>query len=60
VADLLHPQTPISPEELLPSLLTATPAELAAALELFDPDQVLELAGGRAKAGAGAQDQGKA
>jgi hypothetical protein len=44
VADLLHPQTPISPEELLPSLLTATPAELAAALELFDPDQVRELA----------------
>ena len=44
VADLLHPQTPITPEDLLPSLLTATPSELAAALEIFDPEQVRDLA----------------
>jgi hypothetical protein len=43
VADLLHPQTPITPEDLLPSLLTATPSELAAALEIFDPEQVQAL-----------------
>ena len=43
VADLLHPQTPIAPEDLLPSLLTATPSELAAALEIFDPEQVRDL-----------------
>lgn len=43
VADLLHPESPIAPDELLPSLLTASPAELAAALEVFDPDQVQAL-----------------
>lgn len=43
VADLLHPQTPIAPQELLPSLLTASPPELAAALDLFDPEQVRDL-----------------
>jgi hypothetical protein len=44
VADLLHPQTPITPEDLVPSLLTATQDELAAALEVFDPEQVRDLA----------------
>jgi hypothetical protein len=43
VADLLHPQTPITPEDLVPSLLTATQGELAAALEVFDQEQVLDL-----------------
>jgi hypothetical protein len=43
VADLLHPQTPIAADDLLPTLLTAAPSELAAALEVFDPPQVLAL-----------------
>jgi len=43
VADLLHPQSPIAPEDLLPTLLTAVPSELAAALEVFDHHQVLAL-----------------
>jgi hypothetical protein len=43
VADLLHPQSPISPDDLLPTLLTAAPSELAAALEVFDPAEVLAL-----------------
>ncbi len=40
VADLLHPESPITPDELAPALLSATPEELAAALELFDDEQV--------------------
>jgi hypothetical protein len=40
VADLLHPGTPIGPQELTPALLTATDAELAAACELFDAPQL--------------------
>jgi hypothetical protein len=43
VADLLHPQTPIAADDLLPTLLTAAPSELAAALEVFDPPQILAL-----------------
>jgi hypothetical protein len=43
VADLLHPATPIAPDELAPSLLSATAAEVEAALELFDPDQLAVL-----------------
>jgi hypothetical protein len=43
VADLLHPETPVTPEDLLPTLLTATPSELAAALQVFDTRQVLAL-----------------
>jgi hypothetical protein len=44
-ADLLHPDCPILPEELAPALLGATAPELAAALGIFDPAQLLELAG---------------
>ena len=43
VADLLHPATPIAPDELTPSLLSATAEEVEAALELFDPDQLAVL-----------------
>jgi hypothetical protein len=43
VADLLHPRTPIAPAELIAALLTATPSELSAALEVFDPQQVQDL-----------------
>jgi len=44
VADLLHPESPIAPEELAPSLLSATAEEVEAALEVFDLPQVEELA----------------
>lgn len=44
VADLLHPESPIAPAELAPSLLSATAEELEAALDLFDLPQVEELA----------------
>jgi hypothetical protein len=44
VADLLHPESPIAPEELAPSLLSATAEEVEAALELFDLPQVEEIA----------------
>lgn len=40
VADLLHPQSPIRPQDLTPSLLSATDAEFAAACELFDGPQL--------------------
>jgi hypothetical protein len=40
VADLLHPQSPIRPQDLTPALLSATDAELAAACELFDGPQL--------------------
>ncbi len=43
VADLLHPQSPIAPDELAPSLLSATAEEAAAAMELFDPRELAEL-----------------
>jgi hypothetical protein len=40
VADLLHPQSPILPQELTPALLSATPAEIDAAREIFDANQL--------------------
>jgi len=40
VADLLHPDSPILPQELTPALLSATPAELDAACEIFDANQL--------------------
>ncbi len=40
VADMLHPESPILPQELTPSLLSATDVELAAACELFDAAQL--------------------
>ena len=43
VADLLHPESPITPDELTPSIMTASPAEAAAVCELFDADQLAEV-----------------
>ncbi|MFN2308319.1 MAG: hypothetical protein ABR553_01080 [Gammaproteobacteria bacterium] len=40
VADLIRPDSPIEPDELLPALLSETEPALAAALELFDSDQL--------------------
>lgn len=40
VADLLHPDSPILPQELTPALLSATPAEIDAACEIFDTNQL--------------------
>ncbi len=44
VADILHPDSPILPQELAPSLLSASDEELAAACELFGPAQLAALA----------------
>ncbi len=44
IADLLHPHSPITPDELPPTLLDASLDEVEAALELFDTDQVAQLA----------------
>lgn len=43
VADLLHPQCDIPAEDLLPALLSASEAEVSAAVELFDAAQIAEL-----------------
>ncbi|KAA6182915.1 hypothetical protein F2Q65_17035 [Thiohalocapsa marina] len=43
IADLLHPESPIRPEELAPALLSATPAEVQAACEIFDADQLASV-----------------
>jgi hypothetical protein len=43
VADLLHPESLIAADELVPALLSAPPDELAAALELFDREQLSGL-----------------
>jgi len=48
VADILHPESPIGPDELVSTLLSSGNEELEAALELFDPDQLaLIVAQGR-------------
>lgn len=44
VADILHPDSPILPQELTPSLLSAADEELAAACELFDEAQLAAIA----------------
>lgn len=44
VADLLHPQSTINAAELAPSLLSETEESLAAALQLFDFEQLSQLA----------------
>ena len=44
VADLLAPDSPITAPELLPTLLCAESEALAAALQLFDPEQTRSLA----------------
>ena len=43
VADLLHPQSTIGAEELAPSLLSESEQALAAALQLFDLEQLSQL-----------------
>lgn len=43
VADLLHPHSSIAPDQLAATLLSSDEAELAAALQLFDIDQLSEL-----------------
>jgi hypothetical protein len=44
VADLLHPDSVIGPDELAPTLLSESEKAVAAALTLFDPAQRAELA----------------
>jgi hypothetical protein len=44
VADLLHPDSPISPDELAPSVLSASEPEIDALFEFLDPDQLALLA----------------
>ncbi len=43
VADLLHPQSTIQAEDLAPSLLSESEPGLAAALQLFDMEQLSQL-----------------
>ena len=43
VVDILHPQSPIGPDELVPTLLSAGEQELEAAMEIFDADQLALL-----------------
>jgi hypothetical protein len=43
IADLLNPDTPIPPEELVATLLSETEPALAGALLLFDPPQLEAL-----------------
>jgi len=43
VADLLHPETLIAPDELVPALLTDPQDQVVVALELFDAEQMRQL-----------------
>jgi hypothetical protein len=43
VADMLHPQSPIQPQQLTPSLLSASAAEMGAACELFSGEQLAAI-----------------
>ena len=43
VADLLSPDSPVAEADLMPALLSAPEEELAAALALFDNDQLVVL-----------------
>jgi hypothetical protein len=43
IADLLHPESPIRDDELVPTLLSAEPETFTAALGLFEPEQVAEI-----------------
>ena len=44
VADLLAPDSPVTAEELLPTLLSSDVDALEAALQLFEPEQLVSLA----------------
>ena len=43
IADLIRPDSPIGPDELIPSLLSESSEGVGAALELFDSDQLAVL-----------------
>ena len=43
-ADLLHPESPIGPDQLAPTVLSATLEEVAVVLQILDPEQCAELA----------------
>ncbi|MBI5462444.1 MAG: hypothetical protein HY941_09700 [Gammaproteobacteria bacterium] len=43
IADLIRPDSPIGPDELIPSLLSESAESVAAALELFDADHLIVL-----------------
>jgi hypothetical protein len=43
IADILHPESPIAPDELAASVLSATPAEVEAVAEVFDAEQLTLL-----------------
>jgi len=43
VADILHPDSPLGPNDLVPTLLSAGEQELEAALAVFDGDQLAML-----------------
>jgi len=43
IADLLHPESDIGPDLLVPALLSATAAEVEAAAGLFDASQLAEI-----------------
>ena len=45
VADLLHPHSPVGEEELVPTLLSESESAVAAALQLFDEDQLALMIG---------------
>jgi len=45
VADLLHPESPIAEDELVPTLLCESESAVAAALQLFDEDQLSLMVG---------------
>ncbi len=57
VADLLHPDSPIAPEDLAPTLLSAAEEELDAALSLFDAEQLAELLAQGARCIDGCSDE---
>jgi len=58
VSDLLHPQSVIDADELVPTLLSESEAAVNAALQLFDPEQRQELAA-HARALLEARDPGQ-
>lgn len=44
VADLLHPESPIGPDQFAPAVLSGTLDEVAAVLQILDPEQCAALA----------------
>lgn len=58
VDDLLRPDTPLAAEDLLPSLLSEAPEGLAAALQMFDAEQLAHLFSAGESLLAGLEQQG--